>query len=256
MNRKKISVYIITYNEEAKIRECLESVKWADEIVVLDSFSTDKTVEICREYTDKVIQHEFAGFGKSRNVAVQHTSYDWVLSVDADERVTRELRDEILEKLKTEPDADAYFVPRINFFLGHRVRHCGWYPDYRQLQFFHKDRVKYSDQLVHEGFILSGNASYLHGHILHYPFMNLDQFFRKMDLYSSLRAEEMFRQNKRFKIYHLFFNPLSMFIKIFILKRGFLDGTVGLMISVLYAYYTLVKYAKLWEKIEKTKETD
>ncbi len=251
MNRKKISVYIITYNEETKIRDCLESVKWADEIVVLDSFSTDKTVEICREYTEKIIQHEFVGFGQLRNIAVSHTSCDWVLSVDADERVTDELRDEILDKLKTEPDANAYFVPRINYFLGYRVRHCGWYPDYRQPQFFHRDRMKYNDQLVHEGFISTGKVSYLKGHVLQYPFLNLDQFFRKMERYSSLRAEDMFREGRRFKMHHLITHPLSMFIKMFILKRGFLDRKIGFIISMLYAYYTLIKYLKLWEKSEK-----
>lgn len=255
MIRKKISAYIITFNEEAKIRDCLESVKWADEIVVLDSFSTDKTVEICREYTDKIIQHEFAGFGNLRNIAVKHTSHDWILSVDADERVTGELRDEILEKLKNGPDADAYFVPRINYFLGHRVRYCGWYPDYRQPQFFHKEKMQYSDQLVHEGFVLKGGMlSYLKGHIIQYPFLNLDQFFRKMERYSTLRAEDMFREGRRFKIHQIITHPLSMFVKIYILKRGFLDGKVGLIISMLYAYYTFIKYIKLWEKYEKTGE--
>ena len=249
---EKLSAYIITYNEEERIRDCLESVKWADEIVVLDSFSTDRTVEICREYTDKIYQHRFAGFGDLRNTAISHTSNNWILSVDADERVTEELREEISEKLKTGPAADAYFVPRINYFLGHRIKHCGWYPDYRQPQFFHKDRMKYTDQLVHEGFILSGKVSYLHGHVLQYPFLSLEQFFRKMDRYSSLRAEDMFREGRRFNIHHLITHPLSMFIKMFILKRGFLDGKVGFIISTLYAYYTFIKYIKLWEKSEQT----
>lgn len=251
MNRKRISVYTITYNEEGKIRDCLESVKWADEIVIVDSFSTDKTVEICREYTDKIIQYEFVGFGRLRNIAVSHTSNDWVFSVDADERVTEELRDEIIEKLKSEPDADAYFIPRVNYFLGHRVKHCGWYPDYRQPQLFHKSKMKYSDHLVHESFILSGKVSYLRGHIVQYPFLSLEEFLRKIERYSSLRAEDMFREGKRFKIHHLFTHPLSMFIKTFILKRGFLDGKIGLIISMLYAYYTLIKYIKLWEMSEK-----
>lgn len=248
---EKLSAYIITYNEEERIRDCLESVKWADEIVVLDSFSADRTVEICREYTDKIYQHRFAGFGDLRNTAISHTSNNWILSVDADERVTEELREEISEKLKTGPAADAYFVPRINYFLGHRVKHCGWYPDYRQPQFFHKDRMKYTDQLVHEGFILSGRVSYLKGHVIQHPFLNLDHFFRKMERYSTLRAEDMFRKGKRFKIHNMFTSPLSMFFKMYVLKCGFLDGRVGLILSVLYAYYTLIKYLKLWEKCEK-----
>jgi glycosyltransferase involved in cell wall biosynthesis len=251
VKRQKLSVYVLTYNEEVKIRDCLESVTWADEIIILDSFSTDGTVEICRKYTDKIFQHKFAGFGNLRNTAIGYTQHDWVLSVDADERVTGELRDEILDLLNSEPEADAYFVPRINYFLGHRVRHCGWYPDYRQPQLFNKRKMKYNDQLVHEGFTLSGKASYLKEHVIQYPFLNLGQFFRKMENYSSLRSEDMFRAGKRFHLLQMFTHPLAMFFRIFVLKRGFLDGRIGLIIATLYGYYTLIKYLKLWELGEK-----
>ncbi|MHB9155710.1 MAG: glycosyltransferase family 2 protein [Endomicrobiales bacterium] len=244
----KLSVYIMTFNEEAKIKDCLESVKWADEIVVMDSFSTDRTVEICRQYTDKIVQKEFVGFGRLRNIALEHCSHDWVLSVDADERVTEELKNEVLEHLLNGPDADAYHVPRKSHFLGRWVRHCGWYPDYRQPQFFNKRKMKYKEQMVHEGFELDGKLSCLKGHVLQFPFLNLDQFLRKMDRYSSLRAQEMHAGGTSFKASHLVVHPAAMFFRMYAAKGGFLDGKVGLILSFLYAYYTAMKYIKLWEK--------
>src|SRR2546428_6634039 len=159
----KLSAYVITYNEEAKIRDALESIKWVDEIVVLDSHSTDRTEQICKEYTGRFYQCDFEGFGKLRNQALALVTHDWVFSLDADERVTDELREEIRRELASGPRADAFFVPRKNFFLGRWIRHCGWYPDYRQPQFFNKHRLRYRDDLVHEGFDLTGKVDYLRG---------------------------------------------------------------------------------------------
>jgi len=250
----KLSVYVMTFNEKEKIKDCLESVKWADEIVILDSFSTDGTLDLARRYTDKIIQKEFIGFGKLRNIALENCSNEWVLSVDADERVTEELKDEILKKLKDRPVADAFFIPRKSHFLNFRVRHCGWYPDYRQPQFFNKNKMRYKEQLVHETYELNGKVGYLKGHILQFPFLNLDQYFKKMDRYSSLRAEEMFKEGKKFRIFQLIANPLAMFFRMFFLKLGFLDGKVGLILCSLYGYYTMMKYIKLWGKYDVTKE--
>jgi len=247
MERRKLSVYVMTYNEEAKIRDCLESVTWADEIVILDSFSTDRTVPICENYTDKIFQQEFVGFGKLRNIAIEHCANDWILSVDADERVTLELREEILKKLAEAPDADAYFIPRKSHFLKYWVRHCGWYPDYRQPQFFHKHKMKYREQLVHESFDVSGKVGHLREHVIQYPFLSLDQFLKKMDRYSTLRAQDMMSQGASFHISQVIVHPLAMFWRMYFQKLGFLDGKVGLILSLLYAYYTMLKYAKLWE---------
>lgn len=248
MPRLKLSVYVIGYNEEAKIRECLESVKWADEVVFLDSFSTDKTAEIAREYTDKVFQQKFEGFGKLRNAALAHCSNEWILSVDSDERVSPELKDEILKLLEKGPDADAYLVPRKSHFLGKWVRHCGWYPDFRQPQFFNKNKMKYTGQMVHETYELpGGKLSRLNEHVLQYPFLNLDQYFKKMDRYSTLRANEMKKDGRSFKVVNLIVNPIAMFFRMYVVKLGFLDGSVGLILSILYAYYTVCKYIKLWE---------
>jgi len=250
MQREKVSVYVLTYNEEAKIRDCLESVTWADEIVILDSFSNDRTLPICQNYTDKIFQQEFVGFGKLRNIAIEHCTNNWVLSVDADERVTPELREEILKKLTDGPDADAYFIPRKSHFLKYWVRHCGWYPDYRQPQFFHKRKMKYREQMVHEGFDVTGKVAHLRGHVIQYPFLSLDQFLKKMDRYSSLRAEDMVKQGASFHISQVLTHPAATFWRMYFLKLGFLDGKVGLILSLLYAYYTMLKYAKLWEKLK------
>ncbi|MCS7152166.1 MAG: glycosyltransferase family 2 protein [Endomicrobia bacterium] len=250
MVREKLSVYIITYNEEKKIRDCLESIKWADEIVVVDSYSTDATVEICREYTDKIFYAKFEGFGKLRNLAVSYTSYDWVLSLDADERVSEELKDEILSKLTTGPDADAYFIPRRSHFLGYWIRYSGWYPDYRQPQFFNKKKMKYEDEhLVHEGFKLNPGAkiSFLKGHIIQFPFLTLDEFIKKMEKYSNLKAQQMFNERKKFTLIQLVIHPFICFIRMYIVKLGFLDGEVGFILALLYSYYTFIKYVRLWE---------
>jgi len=248
MDRLKVSVFVLAYNEKDKITDCLESVKWADEIVVLDSFSTDGTAEICRRYTDKIIQKKFEGFGKLRNAAVAACSNDWILSVDADERVTQELKEEVLGLLARGPDADAYYVPRKSHFMGRWIKHCGWYPDYRQPQFFNRTKMKYTEQLVHETFELNGKLSHLKGHALQYPFLNLDQYLRKMERYSSLRAEEMFKDGRKFSVFNAAVNPAAMFFRMYVAKLGFLDGVHGLILSMLYGYYTLLKYVKLWEK--------
>ncbi len=244
----KLSVFVMTFNEKDKIKDCLESVKWADEIVVMDSFSTDGTVEICRQYTDKIVQKEFVGFGRLRNIALDNCSNDWILSVDADERVTDELRKEVAGLMAKGPGADAYLVPRKSHFLGRWIRHCGWYPDYRQPQFFNKRKMRYKEQLVHEGYELDGRLSRLHEHVLQFPFLSLDQFLRKMDRYSNLRAEEMYKDGKQFSAMNILVNPAAMFFRMYVAKKGFLDGKTGLILSSLYGYYTLLKYIKLWEK--------
>ncbi len=243
----KLSVYVIAYNDEPNIQACLESVCWADELIVVDSHSTDATEKISREFTDKVYQHEFKGFGRLRNKAVAHASYDWVFSLDTDERATPELRDEIRRMLDRGPEADAYFVPRRNYFLGRRIRHCGWYPDYRQPQLFRKDRMRYRDDLVHEGFDLDGRTGYLKEHVLQYPFRDLDHFLEKMDRYTGLMASRMVQEGRRFRSHQLVTHPLFTFVRMYLIRAGFLDGVPGLILSGLYAYYTLIKYARFWE---------
>jgi glycosyltransferase involved in cell wall biosynthesis len=230
------------------MRACLESVAaWADELIVVDSHSTDATARIGAEFTDKVFQHDFRGFGRLRNEAVAHASHDWVFSLDTDERATPELQEEIRRLLDGGPTADAYFVPRKNYFLGRWIRHCGWYPDYRQPQLFRKGRLTYRDELVHESFDLDGTAGYLTEHVLQYPFRDIDHYLDKMDRYSDLMARRMGEQGRTFRTHQLLTHPLFTFFKMYVGRAGFLDGMPGLILSGLYAYYTFVKYAKFWE---------
>lgn len=243
----KLSVYVIAYNDEPNIRACLESVRWADELIVVDSHSTDATEKISREFTDKVFQHEFRGFGRLRNEAVARTTHDWVFSLDTDERATPEIRDEIRQVLERGPEAEAYFVPRRNYFLGRWIRHSGWYPDYRQPQLFRKDRMRYREDLVHEGFELNGRVGYLKEHVLQYPFRDIDHYLAKMDRYSDLMATRMGQQGRRFRTHQLVTHPCFTFAKMYLRRAGFLDGMPGLILSGLYAYYTFIKYAKFWE---------
>lgn len=243
----KVSAVVIAYNDEPNIRACLESLTWADEVIVVDSYSTDATAAISREFTDKVYQHEFRGFGKLRNEAVAHATHEWIFSLDTDERATPELRDEIRRVLAGGPTADAYFVPRQNYFLGRRIRHGGWYPDYRQPQLFRKSRMRYREEAVHEGFEVNGRIGYLRAPVLQYPFRDIDHFLRKQDRYSELMARRMVEQGRRFRPHQLVTHPLFTFLKMYLGRAGLLDGVPGLILSGLYAYYTFVKYAKFWE---------
>ena len=255
---EKISVTLITYNEEANIQDALESVRWADEIVVLDSFSTDRTVEICRKYTDKIISQEFVGYGKLRNIAIDAASHPWILSLDADERITEPLKEEILREMESGPRADGYYIPRKSHFLGHWVRYCGWYPDYRSMQLFRKTMGRYTEVLNDDHLELApdGRRGYLSAPILHYTYHSLDQYLAKMERYTTLKAQQMIKDGRRFRAHQLVTHPLFTFLKMYVLRQGFRDGRVGLIVSSLYTYYTFIKYAKLWDLTRDRAKTD
>jgi len=244
----KISVVVIGYNDEANIRACLDSVRWADEIIFVDSFSTDATTTIAAEFTNKVFQHKFEGFGKLRNDAVAHAANDWIFSLDTDERATPEIRKEICELLTHNPKAPAYFVPRQNFFLGRWIKHCGWYPDYRQPQLFNRNLMRYREEAVHEGFIADGPVGHLREHVIQIPFRNIKQFLGKMDRYSDLMAQRLVEKKRKFRAHQLITHPAFTFVKMYFLRRGFLDGLQGFILSGLYTYYTFIKYVRLWEQ--------
>ncbi len=247
----KISVYVLAYNDEPYIRACLETVTWADELIVVDSYSTDATEKISREYTDKVYQHRFQGFGALRNAAMASCSHDWIFSLDTDERATPELEREIRAVTAAESRADAYLVPRKNWFLGRWIRHCGWYPDYRPPQLLRKGRLRFREQLVHEGYDVDGTVGRLRAHVLQYPFRDLDHYLSKMDRYSELMAARMVQEGRRFRAHQLVTHPAATFLKMYVARAGYLDGMPGLILSGLYAYYTFVKYAKLWDLTRK-----
>jgi glycosyltransferase involved in cell wall biosynthesis len=247
IDKTKISGVVIAFNDAPNIRKCLESLHWVDELVVIDSHSTDGTTKICQEFTPHVFHYPFQGFGALRNQALTHASHDWVFSLDTDERSTPEVQEEIERLLEYTPSAHAYKIPRRNYFLGRWIRHCGWYPDYRQPQLFHKKHMRYREDLVHEGYELKGTMGYLHASIEQIPFRDIDQFIRKMDRYTDLRAQAMHREGRTFHPHQLISHPVFTFLKMYLLRVGFLDRKPGLILSILYAYYTFVKYAKLWE---------
>ena len=249
-----LSIYVIAYNDEPNMRACLESVAgWAAELIVVDSHSTDRTTAIAQEFTDKVYQVEFTGFGALRNQAVAFCSHEWIFSLDTDERMTPELKQEI-EQVVGQPNAsDAYFVPRKNYFLGRWIKHCGWYPDYRQPQLFRKNRLRYREELVHVSFDCDGKVGHLSQPALQYPFRDIDHYIAKQDRYSDLMARRMVEQGCRFSAHQLVTHPLAAFVKMYGLRRGFVDGMPGLILSGLYGYYTFMKYAKFWE-LTKTSE--
>lgn len=239
----KITVTIIALNEEDNIRACLESVKWADEIIVSDSGSADKTKEICRGYGAKVFDDAWHGFGKQKNICAGRAKNLWVFNIDADERATPELKDEIFKALSS-GGAAGYLMPRKNFFGGTWVRHCGWYPDYN-LRLYRKDKGRFSERRVHEAVTVDGRTSRLNGALIHHTYRDVADYLKRMDRYSSLSAEEMLKNGKKAGFTDLYLRPVFTFLKMYFLKLGFLDGRLGLLLSRLYARYTFEKYYKL-----------
>lgn len=246
-----VSVAIITKNEEKNIRDALESVKDFEEIVIVDSFSDDRTVELCREYTDKIFQIEWKGFAKQKQFAIDKVTLPWVLVLDADERVTESLKREIVEAIMAK-DIDGYFIPRKNFFLGKWIKHSGWWPDYT-LRLFKRDKGKMKEREVHEKIVIDGRADYLKEPILHYTYQSIEEFIRKMQRYSTLSAMEFLRKNpsKYMILIKMIFAPVFTFFKMFILRLGFLDGIRGFILAVFYSFYSFLKYAKSWERMWK-----
>ena len=242
---QKVSVTIITLNEETNIRACLESVKWADEILVSDSGSSDRTVEICREYGAKVFSDGWYGFGRQKNLIAGRAANDWILNVDADERVAPELKKEIEEALNN-GDCEGYNIPRKNFFGDKWIRHCGWYPDYN-LRLYRKDKGRFNERNVHEAVQIDGKISFLNAPLEHYTYRDISDYLKRMDRYSTLAAEEMFKQGRSAGYFNIVFRPLATFLKMFFLQKGFMEGYIGLILSGLYAAYTFSKYTKLME---------
>jgi glycosyltransferase involved in cell wall biosynthesis len=243
---KKISVAIITKNEEQNIRECLESVRWADEIVVVDNGSTDQTRQICQEFQARVYLEEWKGFPRQKNSAIEKTRNEWVFSLDADERVTPDLRQEIASTLENDPSMDGYYIARKNYFLGHWIKQCGWYPDYN-LRLFRKSRGRFLEREVHERVEIQGKVGYLKNPMEHRTYRSLSDFWERLDRYSGLAAQEMFRGEKRYRFIDLFFHPPCAFLQMYFIRLGFMEGYLGFLLSILYSFYTFAKYSKLKE---------
>ncbi len=240
-----VSALVITWNEEKNIQRCLESLRFADEIVVVDSYSTDRTVEIAKCFTEKVFQREFTGFSDQRNAALQYAANDWVLIVDADEVVTPELASEIRQAVER-CEYDGYRVPRLTVFIDRQMWHCGWYPAY-SIRLARKDKIYLPHRLVHESILVKGNVGTLNAHLLHYSYRNLKDYARKMALYAATGAKQMKIDGKRFRIFDLLSRPSFAFFRMFFWRLGFLEGVHGLVLSILTAYSTALRYAMLWE---------
>ena len=246
--REKISACVTAGNEEQKIRRCLESLKWCDEIIVVDSFSTDRTVEISREFTDRVYQHEWLGYIGQKNLIRDMATHPWVLFLDADEEVSPALRDEILAEFERGTDPySGYRFPRTVFYLGKWIIHGEWYPDLK-LRLFRKNQGRSSGQEPHDHVLVDGPVKTLNACLYHYTYDDIRDHLETVNRFSTITAQEKRRHGNRFRMADILFRPPCRFLKAYILKRGFMDGMQGLIIAAISAYGVFMKYAKLWEQ--------
>ncbi|MFQ5450093.1 MAG: glycosyltransferase family 2 protein [Nitrospinaceae bacterium] len=240
---EKLSVTIITRNEEKNIERCLKSVQWADEIIVLDTFSTDRTVDLCRSYTRNVYQENWQGYGKQKNLCASHASHRWVLNIDADEEVSAAAAREIRDVLARGPRHTVYQLPRKNFFGGRWVRYGGWYPD-RIARLYDRSRVSFTESLVHEKLHPDRDLGNLREPLLHYSFAGMEDYIARQNRYSTLYAEEKAKSGWRADWTHLYLRPPLVFFKNFFLRQGFREGSLGAFLALSMAFYTYLKYAK------------
>lgn len=242
-----VSAIVITKNESDAIADALKSLSWADEIIVVDAESTDSTVAIARQFTDRVYVRAWKGYVDQKNHAATLAKHDWIFSLDADERVTPELSTEILALLQTEPAVRGYRMPRVSFYLGRWVRTTDMYPDY-QLRLYDRRHARWDGMHVHESVrVDNGLVGYLKHELQHYPYKDLSEHLIRMDRYTTLAARQMFEKGKRATRLELLFHPPIAFVRNYILKGGFRDGKPGLIISLVNSYYVMLKFAKLWE---------
>jgi glycosyltransferase involved in cell wall biosynthesis len=239
-----VSVIVITKNEEAVIGRCLASVAWADEIVVVDSGSRDRTQEICRELGAKVVERDWPGFGVQRNRALDLATGEWVLALDADEWVTPQLHREILDRLPQAGEAVAFRIPRSSSYCGRVMRHSGWWPDY-VVRLFRRGQARYTESLVHERLLPQGPVGTLRTPLMHEAFVDLEEVLRKVDSYSTWSAQTMHEQGRHAGLATAIGRGLWSFLKTYVFRGGFLDGREGFMLAVSNAEGTYYKYAKL-----------
>jgi glycosyltransferase involved in cell wall biosynthesis len=242
-----VSAIVVCWNEEKNIGPCLESLRWCDEIIVIDSFSTDRTVEISRRFTDHVIQRRWAGFRDQKAFAHQQSTKEWVFSVDADERVTPELRDEICQALSHDGDDYAgYAVPRLVFYLKRWWWRGGWYPEYN-VRLFRRDRAVWGGFEPHNKIIVNGRVRRLQHPLYHFSYRNIEDHIQKINRYTSASSQELRQHGGRWRLADALLRPAARFFRSYILKRGFMNGFAGFYVAVSAAVYVFLKYAKLWE---------
>ena len=246
----KISVVVITKNEEKNISDCLKSAKWADEIIVVDDQSQDKTVELARQLTDKVFVRKMDNEGRHRNWAYSQAAGDWILSLDADERVSEELSREIKEVLEKRESYNGYAIPIRTYIGTYWVRYGGWYPA-GKLRLFKKGAFRYEEAEVHPRIFLDGNSRLLKGDIIHYGYRNLDHFYASLNAQTTLEAEKWFRENRKIGLLKLFRKMADRFLRRYLFKKGFKDGVMGLIIASADSLYQFLSFVKYWEKKRK-----
>ncbi len=238
-----LSVIIITKNESLHIRRCLESVSWANEIIVFDSGSDDETVNICKEFTSNVFITDWPGFGLQKQRALDKASQKWVLSIDADEEITSNLKEEILKAISSD-SFDGYQIPRLSSYCGREIKHGGWWPDYI-VRLFKRESGKFSPDLVHEQILIHGSIGKLSNPIIHEAFINPEEVLNKINSYSSLGAQKLFNRGKKITLGGAITRALWTFLRTYIIKASCLDGCEGLMLAISNAEGTYYKYLKL-----------
>ena len=243
----RLSAIVTTLNEEAVIGECLASLAFADELLVVDSFSTDATVEIARSCGARVLQHEYLSPAAQKNWAVPQAAHEWVLAVDADEVITPGLAAEISRAIADRGERDGYQVRRRNFFLGHEIRYSGWQNDW-VLRLFRRDRGRYLERQVHERLVVEGPVGRLKGRVIHNSYRSLDDYWRKLRRYAEWNATEALRGGARVSPARLFLHPPLRFLKAYLLQGGLLDGVPGLVVCLLTAVYAAAKDVQIWSE--------
>ncbi len=244
-----LSIALVVKNEERNIRECLTSAKWADEIIVVDAYSSDHTVEIAREFTDKIYQRQWEGFGIQKNFCMKQATCSWVFILDCDERIPLELQEEIREVIQSaSPETVGYSLPRKNYFYGRWIRTGGSYPDH-QLRLLRSGAGYLDDAEPHNKMILKGGHAYLKSPLIHLTSPTVGDHFKKMPNFSTLAAQEKFRTKKQMGWYDLLFPPVATFLKMYFSKGAWKEGVHGLIYSFFASIYTFLKYAKLWEML-------
>ena len=242
--KEKISTIVITFNSEATIEKCLKSaMSISDEIIIVDSFSTDRTVEICKNYTKKIFTHKWLGYSKQKEIAVEKAVNSWILWIDSDEELSSEL---IFEIQSLNFSCTAYYLNRKNYYLNRWINHCGWYPDYI-IRLFRKDKGRFSNDIIHEKVVINGKIDQIKGILYHYSYRDISHHLEKMNSFTSAIAQKMFQQNKKVTPLTIIFHSVWYFFRTYILKKGYLDGFAGFIVCVLGGYYVFLKYIKLWE---------
>jgi glycosyltransferase involved in cell wall biosynthesis len=242
----KLTVTVITRDESAHIAAALQSVSWADEIIVVDSRSTDDTVAIARKYATRVEVRDWPGYSAQKNYAAEIASNDWILSLDADERVTSELAGEIRQTLEGGPAVRGYRIPRVTWYLGRWIRSTDWYPDF-QLRLYDRRAGRWNGRPVHESVDLQGAPAFLRQELQHYAYRDIAHHLATIDRYTTLAAEQWLAEGRRTNGFEIFIHPRLAFLRNYLLRGGIKDGAAGLLVSKLNSYYVFLKFAKLWE---------